>query len=236
MSLGIDVLVFGSHPDDAELGCGGLLCKMKAEGFTTGIIDMTRGEMGSRGTPELREQEALRAAESLSLDIRENLGMKDGCLEDSIENRHRIVDVIREYRPSFVFTSYPDDGHPDHVVCGRLVRDAFFSARLRKLEGRHPHFAPKRLFFYPSNRFFNAVVCVDVTPFFDKKIEVLSSYKSQFIRDNEPSDAPRPIGVDDHIFHTESRMRHFGSQINVKYAEGFITELPLAVEDVSIFS
>lgn len=226
--MDIDILVFGAHPDDAELGCGGMLCKMKSEGYTTGIVDMTRGEMGSRGTPEIRTKEADNSAKILGLDIRKNLGMQDGRLDTSFENRMRVIEIIRELRPSIIIASHPEDRHPDHTACGELVRNAFFNARLKKLEGKNPAFAPKRLFFYPSHFFVSPVACVDVSPFFEQKMEALKAYESQFIIDRNKK-MPTPIGVDDHIFHIESRMRHFGSQVNVKYAEGVVTELPILV-------
>jgi len=227
----VDILVFGSHPDDAELGCAGFLLKMRSKGYKTGIVDLTRGEMGSRGTPEIRQSEAMKSANLLSLEVRYNLEMNDGSLETDFQSRLKIINIIRKLRPSLVFTSYYEDKHPDHVACGKLVRDAFFNARLKKLETDYPHFAPKRLFFYPSHVFVPPVISTDITPFFEEKMNVLRAYNSQFIhRKNE--DVAAPIGVSDHIFHAESRMRHFGSQINVKYAEGFITELPIPVEDI----
>lgn len=229
--MNVDILVFGAHPDDAELGCGGILCKMKSDGYTTGIIDMTRGEMGSRGTPEIRTEEAGKSAKILGLDVRKNLEMQDGKLDTDFESRMRIVDIIRELRPSIIIASHPEDRHPDHTACGELVRSAFFNARLKKLETENPAFAPKRLFFYPAHFFVSPVVCIDVSPFFEQKMEALRAYESQFILGRNEK-LPTPIGVDDHIFHTESRMRHFGSQVNVRYAEGVVTEIPILVDNL----
>ncbi len=222
----LSVVAFGAHPDDVELSCGGTLALLAAAGERTVIVDLTRGEMGSRGTPETRNQEAARAAEILGAAGRENLDLGDARLEVTLAARHRVAEVIRRHRPDLVLAPWGEDPHPDHAAAGRLVREAAFDARLAKLDLGHPPWAPGLILFYPGHRPVPPTVVVDISDFFPRKMEAVRAYRSQFPEEGRRSEV-RPVGFDDYLWHIESRARHHGSLIEVRYAEGFVIPDPL---------
>lgn len=228
----LDFLVIGAHPDDAELGAGGFLHKMKQKGYRTGIADLTQGEQGSRGTAEIRLQESKKAAGILGVDVRKNLNLGDGHLTPSLHNRHQLAKVIRELKPTFIIAPYLNDKHPDHAAAGQIAKAAFYDARMAKLDlGLPPHSVAK-VFYYPCHFYREPSFVVDITTSFSTKIEAVNAHQSQFDpKAKEPYKQYLNIGISDYIFHTESRCRHFGSLINVCYAEGFISEDTLRVDD-----
>jgi bacillithiol biosynthesis deacetylase BshB1 len=228
----VDILVFGPHPDDAEIGAGGTLRKMKALGHTTGIIDMTTGDMGW-GTPELRLEECAAAARVLQLDVRENLDLGDGRVEDTFENRCRVAATIRKHRPQVVMTPYYNLpigrglGHNDHYKTGQLVSNAYNLAHLRKapVEGE-PHQA-KAIFYYYLPPGTAPTFIVDITDHFEDWIRALDCHRSQFAN----PDRPRPANLPQVNEVFESFARYWGWQIGVKYAQPYLSAGPLRVAD-----
>ena len=229
----IDILSIGAHPDDVELGSGGFLAAMKRKGYRTGVLDLTQGEMGTRGTQTERLAEAETAAGILELDIRKNLGLADGQVTDSIKNRHLLARMLRQLKPTFVIGPYFVDKHPDHEACGYLIKKAVFDARLKKLDLGLPPHSVKRVFYYPCHIYFTPSFVVDITDSFALKLEAVRAYASQFTDkyDDEVDENFLPVGFSDYLFQIESRNRHFGSLINRKYGEGFMMEDMIEVSD-----
>ncbi len=224
----IDILAFGAHPDDVELSCSGTLLKQKTLGNSIGIIDLTRGELGSRGTPEKRDEEAKRSSLILGLDIRENLGLADGFFEENEETLKKIITVIRKYKPSIILANAPSDRHPDHGRASQIMRRACFLSGLikikTKIDGKEqlPH-RPKNIYFYIQDRNIGPDLVVDISGFFDKKMESILAFESQFFSQN--SQEPKtPISGQEFLKFIESRSREFGRMINTEFGEGFISE------------
>jgi len=231
----LDVLVFAVHPDDAELGCSGTILKMVAEGKKVGIIDLTRGELGSRGNAEIRAKEAAKAADILGLSARENLGFRDGFFVHDEAHQLAIIKVIRKYRPEIIFANAPSDRHPDHGRSSKLVRDAAFLSGLRRIETLHEgiaqeHWRPKRTFFYIQDYYLTPSFVVDISPYFEGKIASIRAYTSQFY--NPESDEPQTY-ISSLAFWNfiEARARHVGHLVGVDFGEGFISETPLKIGD-----
>ncbi len=228
MIRNIDILAFGAHPDDVELSCSGTLLKQKALGNTIGIIDLTKGELGSRGTPEKRAKEARKSSEILGLDVRENLGLPDGFFEENEETLKLIIRVIRKYKPSIILANAPSDRHPDHGRASQLMRRACFLSGLVKIKTeingneQEPH-RPNNIYFYIQDRNIGPDFVVDITGYFDKKMECILAFDSQFYSEN--SEEPRtPISGKEFLKFIESRSREFGRCIHTEFGEGFITE------------
>jgi len=228
----IDVLAVFSHPDDAELTMAGTLLKLKSLGYRTGVLDMTRGEMGTRGTPEIRAKEALDASRVMGLDARVNLEQPDGHIMLSEETRQVMVRALRKYRPKVVFTSHWDDPHPDHAATARIVREAARLSTMRKYdEGSElgvmkmpaiGHAIYSRLVL-PS-------FIVDVSEFAEKKMEAIRAYPSQFYRAASGEPTTR-ISEESFLQQIEDRMRYYGSLIGVAAGEPFYVREALNVED-----
>jgi len=228
MIRNIDILAFGAHPDDVELSCSGTLLKQKALGNTIGIIDLTKGELGSRGTQEKRAKEARKSSEILGLDVRENLGLPDGFFEENEETLKLIIRVIRKYKPSIILANAPSDRHPDHGRASQLMRRACFLSGLVKIKTeingneQVPH-RPENIYFYIQDRNIGPDFVVDITGYFDKKMECILAFDSQFYSEN--SEEPRtPISGKEFLKFIESRSREFGRYIHTEFGEGFITE------------
>jgi len=230
--MSVDFLVFGPHPDDAEIGAGGLLRKMKALGHSTGVIDMTTGDMGW-GTPEIRAEESAAAGRILKLDVRENLDLGDCRIEDTFENRCKAAAVIRRHRPQIVLSPYYNLpigrglGHNDHYKTGQIVANAYNLAHLRKapIEGE-PHQA-KAIFFYFLPPGTLPTFIVDITGYFDDMIAAIDCHKSQFFNPERPRPEHLPSVRD--VF--ESNARYWGWQIGVKHAQAYLSVTPLKVGD-----
>jgi len=228
MIRNIDILAFGAHPDDVELSCSGTLLKQKALGNTIGIIDLTKGELGSRGTQEKRAKEARKSSEILGLDVRENLGLPDGFFEENEETLKLIIRVIRKYKPSIILANAPSDRHPDHGRASQIMRRACFLSGLVKIKTeingneQVPH-RPENIYFYIQDRNIGPDFVVDITGYFDKKMECILAFDSQFYSEN--SEEPRtPISGKEFLKFIESRSREFGRYIHTEFGEGFITE------------
>ncbi len=225
----VDILAFGAHPDDVEIGAGGLLAKETALGYKIGIVDLTRGEMGSRGTPEIRAGEADRAAGILGAAWRLNLEMPDGNVTVNEENVMKVARVIRKYKPSILIAPFWDDRHPDHVRASQLVTEAHFKAGLKKLEPELQAFRPNVILYYFLNRMQDYSFIVDVSEHYAKKQEAIAAHHSQF-----GASGLKPLavlGVKAPLQFIESRDRFQGAQIGKAYGEAFLVRTPVPVSD-----
>lgn len=227
----LDVLAFGPHPDDVELGCGGTLYKLTQQGYKTGIIDLTEGEMGTRGSVAERYIEAADAAKILKVCIRENLKMPDGNIFNNEENRLKVIRMIRKYRPTYVFVTYPNDRHPDHIHAGNLVTEACFLAGLKNVDpGGDSAHRPKRVIYYMITYEFKPSFLVDITMQYPVKIEAAKAYRSQFYNPDYEGDKTliASKGFWDSI---EARMRHYGWLGGMTYAEPFYVREAIVLDD-----
>lgn len=228
----VDVLLFGAHPDDVEWCAGGTVLKLKAKGTSFGVVDLTRGEMGSRGTSEEREKEAQDAALCMGARFRENLGLPDCGVMDSVENRKQIASIIRRHRPKLVLAPYWQDRHPDHAATGHLVRNAAIHCTLRKSNDPNPPHKPSAYLYYLLHHFTHPSMVVDISDVYQSKLELLRVHASQFAKTAEGFGV-LPLGMNDYLFGLESRDRFFGSLISVHHGEAFIGEVPLKLDSLS---
>ena len=222
---------FGAHPDDVELTCGGTLVKLKQRGYRFGIVDLTRGEMGTRGTPEIRAREALRAAEILGAEFREALDLGDGGLRRGREEELAVIDVVRREKPRLVLTPYPDDRHPDHRRAGQLVTDACYYAGTRKLETNYPAHRPQQTIYFSTYLGWTPRFLVDVTDVIETRRAAMRAFESQFHKEGstEPETVLAQKSFLDMI---EARAREYGAMINVEFAEGFLAARPPRIDDL----
>ncbi len=234
----LDILAFGVHPDDVELSCAGVLLVEKNNGKKTGIIDLTRGELGTRGTAETRSTESAAAAAILGVATRENLDMADGFLQNDEAHQRKVITAIRAYQPEIILCNAPEDRHPDHGRSSRLVSDAAFLSGLQKIQtdknGKsQAAFRPKYVFRYIQDRFLQPDFVVDITNVFEQKIEAIKAYKTQFhIEAAADNDEPQTyISTPDFLDSVVYRHKWFGKMIGVKYAEGFITEKMIGIRN-----
>ncbi|WP_423798942.1 bacillithiol biosynthesis deacetylase BshB1 [Neobacillus sp. SAB-20_R2A] len=221
----LDILAFGAHADDVEIGMAGTIAKLTAEGYRVGICDLTDADLSSNGNVALRKAEAAKAADVLGVSYRTSLGFPDRGLYLKDEYIRKIADIIRQHKPKLVFAPFFEDRHPDHGNCARLVEEAVFSAGIKKYEteSSEPH-RVNRLYFYMINGFHKPDFTVDISMSMEKKIAALQSYKSQFDRTDTSYDTPL---VNGYIETVEARERMFGKLVNVTYAEGFKTMVPI---------
>lgn len=238
----IQLLAIAVHPDDVELGCAGTLMMEKLQGKTIGVVDLTRGELGTRGTPELRELEAEKAAGIMGLDIRENLGMKDGFFQNNEENQRKLIRSIRKYRPEIVLASPLEDRHPDHGRAGKLISDSCFLSGLRKIftlddQGKEQgNWRPKYIFHFIQDRFYQPSFVYDISAAFDRKLEAIRAYSSQFHSTTYNKDEPQTyISGPEFLDSIIGRAQMLGKMIGVKYAEGFISEKMIGVSSLDSF-
>jgi bacillithiol biosynthesis deacetylase BshB1 len=228
----LDVLAVFSHPDDAELSVAGTLLKLKSLGYRTGVADMTRGEMGTRGTPEIRARESQEAARLMKLDVRLNLEQPDGHVWLTEESRTAMVRVIRRYRPRVLLTTHWDDPHPDHANTCRIVREAARLATMGRydVEGGLPAVKMPAIMHSIFSRLVVPSFIVDVSDFVEEKMRAIKANESQFF--NAHSDEPvTRISEEGFLEQIEYRMRYFGSLIGVKAGEPFYVREALNVED-----
>lgn len=232
----LDILAIGAHPDDVELSCAGTLLKHIASGKICGILDLTQGELGTRGDAELRLKEAANAAKILGVSFRDNLKMADGFFKNDKEHQLEIIKKIRQYQPEIILCNAVSDRHPDHGRSSQLVSDACFYSGLMKIETelngakQHP-WRPKAVYHYIQDRQLKPDLVVDVTTFVDKKMEAIQAFKSQFY--NPKSKEPTtPISVENFFDFVKAKMTVFGRDIGVDYAEGFIVERTIGVENL----
>lgn len=232
----LDLLVFSAHPDDAELGCSGTILKNIAAGKKVGIIDLTRGELGTRGTAETRDEETAASNRILGLHARENLGMRDGFFRNDEEHQLKIIEMIRKYTPEIVFSNALHDRHPDHGKAGDLVYDAFFLSGLPKvktqLNGKDQNaFRPRLLLQYIQDRYIEPDILVDISDFWDKKMECIHAFKTQFF-DPESNEKETYISSPSFLKVVEARSRELGKTIGAEYAEGFTSRKLLGIDNL----
>ncbi|MEO5645823.1 MAG: bacillithiol biosynthesis deacetylase BshB1 [Bacteroidia bacterium] len=232
----IDILAIGIHPDDVELSCAGTLLKHIAAGYSAGIIDLTKGELGTRGSAELRLKEADAAAKILGVQFRENLGMEDGFFKNDKINLFLLVEKIRQYRPKIVLCNAVSDRHPDHGRAAKMVSEACFYSGLAKIETAFkkeiqlPH-RPQAVYHYIQDRNLKPDLVVDITPFIDKKIEAIMAFSSQFF-DPESTEPATPISSPEFMETVKAKMRVYARDIQVEFAEGFTVERTIGVDDL----
>ncbi len=221
----LDILVLAAHPDDTELGCGGTVAKHVAMGKKVGIIDFTRGELGTRGTVETRDKEAADSAKILGVSVRENLSLKDGFFQNTKEDQMKVVRAIRKYQPEIVLANAVYDRHPDHGKGAQLAYDSCFLAGLVKIETEENGIAqqawrPKFFYHYIQSQFITPDFVVDVTDYWDKKMEAIRAFKTQFF---DPSSKEPETYISSPAFMAmlEARGVELGHSIGVKYGEGF---------------
>jgi bacillithiol biosynthesis deacetylase BshB1 len=220
----VDILAFGAHPDDVEMTAGGGMLKMKAEGFRTGIVDLTKGELSTRGSLELREKETSAASALLQLDARENLDLGDGLFAEGQKELLAIISAIRRYQPKIILAPYPKDRHPDHERCSRLVRNANFYAGLAKYPAEGlPHRA-KQIYYYMANSEFKPSFILDISDYFEGKLELFEAYGSQFYKKNQTNEAATPISRPEFLEYIKARARFYGEQSGVLYGEPYFIE------------
>lgn len=232
----LDILAIGAHPDDVEMSCGATLAKEVAKGKKVGILDLTRGELGTRGSAKIREEEAREAAEILGVVVRDNLGLADGFFENDRASQMELIKIIRKYRPEIVFCNAIDDRHIDHGKGSRLASDACFLSGLRKIEtiydgNPQQEWRPKQVYHYIQWKEIKPDVVVDVTGFMDKKLESVHAYKSQFydVKSNEPE---TPISSKNTLDSLSYRNRNLGRLIGTEAGEGFTVERYAAVDSI----
>jgi len=232
----LDILVLAAHPDDAELGCSGTIASQVAKGHQVGIVDLTHGEMGTRGTPELRLQEATHAAKLLGLAVRENMGFKDVFFQDDTEHQLKLIQVIRKYQPEIVLANAVSDRHPDHGKGSSLATNACFMSGLSKIETwnegvKQAPWRPKFVYHYIQNNYIQPDFIVDISAYWDQKVASIAAFGSQFY--NPESKEPASfISSPEFLPFIESRAREFGHRIQVKYGEGFTVERFIGVSDL----
>jgi N-acetylglucosamine malate deacetylase 1 len=224
----LDLLAFGAHPDDVEISSAGTLLKHIHLGKKAGICDLTRGELGTRGSAELRAEEAKKSSEILGLSIRVNLGLKDGFFEVNEASILKCVEQIRRFQPEIVICNSVEDRHPDHGRASKLVSEACFYAGLKKvktsLEGKdQDSWRVKAVYHYIQDRAIKPDLVVDITPFFEKKMEAILAFSSQFHSENSKEPAT-PISSPEFIAYLKARAVGLGRPIQVMYAEGFTVE------------
>lgn len=231
----LDILAFGVHPDDIELGCAGTILAAVAEGKKVGIIDLTQGELGTRGTAATRKIEAENAAKLLGVTVRENLKMADGFFVNDEAHQRKIIEVIRKYKPQIILSNAPEDRHPDHGRSSKLVSEAAFLSGLRKIETTdedgniQEQHRPAYVFHYIQDRFIQPDFAIDITAFYDKKLASIMCYTTQF--HSESSTEPQTYISSPQFLDTiKARAMMLGKRIGVMYAEGFISDKLIGIK------
>ena len=232
----VDILVFAAHPDDAELACAGTIMKHISQGKTVAIVDLTQGELGSRGTIESRYSEAKAASQIMGISYRENLKMKDGWFEINEANKRLIIEQIRRFQPEIVLANALTDRHPDHGRGGKLVSEACFLAGLRKIETswngeNQVHYRPKAVYHYIQDFYIKPDFVVDVSDFVDRKIDTIKAFQTQFF-DPSSTEPNTPISGEDFFDFIKGRMREMGRPAGYQFAEGFTSERFIGVDDM----
>ena len=233
----VDILAFGSHPDDVELGCGGSILSAISQGLKVGIIDLTKGELGTRGTPEIRKKESEKASEILGVSFRKNLDFKDGFFINDKEHQLKVVEVLREHKPSIIFCNAVKDRHIDHPKGSKLVSDSCFLSGLSKINTNYNNsknqspWTPKQIYHYIQWFDLKPDILIDISEFQEKKMKAIMAYESQFY--NPKSTEPNtPISSKRFIDSIKQRDQNFGRISGVDSAEGFTVERPPVVKDI----
>lgn len=237
----LDLLAFGAHPDDIELSCAGTLLVEKNNGKKVGIIDLTQGELGTRGTAQTRKEEAENSAKILGVDIRDNLKMADAFFKNDEENQRKIITVLRKYRPDVVLCNAPDDRHPDHGRAAKLVADAAFFSGLRKIETfdgekKQEIWKPKYIFNYLQDMYLHPSFVIDISGVIEEKLASIRAFKTQFYTPGEKDNEPQTyISSPEFLESIINRSKMFGKMIGVKHAEGFISKKMIGMKTFDNF-
>ena len=233
----LDILAIGSHPDDVELGCSGTLINEVKKGKKVGIVDLTQGELGTRGTVQTRYDEAANAAKIMGITVRENLKMRDGFFKNDEEHQMQLVRILRKYKPEIVIGNILEDRHPDHGRGGWLTYDACFFSGLRQVkttgdDGQEQEkWRPKLLLHYIQDRFYEPDIITDVTEVWEQRMAAIRAYKTQFYDPN--SDEPQSyLSSPEFIEALTARARLLGKRIGVKYGEGFLSKKSIGIKDL----
>lgn len=234
----LDILAFAAHPDDTELSCAGTLAAHIAQGYKVGVVDLTRGEMGTRGTAEIRDQEARSSAEILQLAVRDNLGFEDAFFANDKAHQLEIARAIRKYQPNLVLANAVTDRHPDHGKAAKLVLDASFLSGLRRIELQNEEgeelvaWRPRAIYHYIQSNYIQPDFVIDISDFWETKMKAIRAFKSQFYdpQSNEPDTF---ISSPEFMKLLEARATEFGHSINVKYGEGFTANRNIGIKDLT---
>jgi len=227
----LDILAFGAHPDDVELFAGGTLAKMAALGYAAGVVDMTRGELGTRGSPALRKQESQRAAKILGLGIRENVGLKDGCVAVTPAARLKVIRILRKYRPRIVLTHYWDDRHPDHAHTSRLVAEAVHHSGLAKIKTGQPRYRPPVLLYFKLPSQLAPSFVVDVSDYMEQRRSAIRAYASQ-LYDPSSREPMTRLSQPDFLLHIENVHSYYGDLIGTRAGEASHIKEVLEIQDL----
>lgn len=238
-----DILAIGAHPDDIELGCSGTIINEINNGKKVAIVDLTQGELGTRGTVETRYKEAADAAGIMGVFARENLQLRDGFFENNPESQMKLIRAIRKYQPEIVLANAPEDRHPDHGRAARLIADSCFFAGLRKIETKDDNghaqeaWRPKYVFHYIQDRYLEPSFVVDVSHVFEQRMKAITAYTTQFFtKIIEDDDSPQSyISTPEFLESIIARARMMGKRIGVKFGEGFVTEKVIGIRNFDAF-
>ncbi len=235
----VDILAFGVHPDDVELGCSGTLIAAVKQGKKVAVIDLTRGELGTRGTADTRKTEAANAAKEMGIHARENLEMADGFFQNDEAHVRKVISVIRKFQPEIILCSAPEDRHPDHGRSAALVTDAAFLSGLRKIETidnneKQHAWRPVYVFHYIQDRYLKPDFVYDISEHHDQKIKTILCYTTQF-NSMDSSEPQTYISSPDFLDTVKSRALMLGKRIGVKYAEGYISQKMIGVKSFDCF-
>ncbi len=232
----LDILVFASHPDDAELSCSGTIASHVAKGYKCGIVDLTKGEMGTRGTAELRMEEAEAAREILGVHVRENLGFQDIKFQNDWDHQVEVIKMIRKYRPKIVLANAIKDRHPDHSKAAGLIQQSFFKSGLQKISTQlngveQAAFRPAKLFHFIQTDYIEPDFIIDISDFWEKKYQSIMAFKSQF-HDASNTEPQTFISSPEFLEFIKARAIEFGHRIGVKYGEGFTSSSTPGITDL----
>jgi bacillithiol biosynthesis deacetylase BshB1 len=227
----LDILCFAAHPDDVELSCSGTILKHIELGYKVGIVDLTQGELGTRGSAELRAIEASNSSKILGLSARENLKLADGFFQKNNDTILKVIEKIRQFKPEIIFCNAEEDRHTDHGKAADLVHEAAFLSGLVKIETsvnniKQDAWRPKQVYHYIQDRLTKPDIIFDITPFYNKKLEAIHAFASQFYDPNN-KEPETPISSSDFLKFIEARSREYGRLINVTYGEGFTVKRPI---------
>ncbi len=235
----LDILAIGVHPDDVELGCSGTLINEIKRGKKAGILDLTQGELGTRGTVETRYEEASKAAMIIGVQVRENLKMRDGFFRNDEEHQMQLITAIRKYQPDIVFANVLNDRHPDHGRAGKMIADCCFLSGLAKIETKdengnlQPRWRPSYVLHYLQDWYHEPDLLIDISDSFEQRMESIKAYGTQFHTSVNSEEGPQTyISTPDFLDSVVARARMLGKRIGVKYAEGFTCEKKIGIRNL----
>ena len=228
----LDILVFSAHPDDAELGCGGTIIKHVEQGFKLGIIDLTRGELGTRGNSEIRKKESELSSQIMGLSVRENMDFKDGFFTNDDDHKIEIIKKIRKYQPTTILANAPSDRHPDHAKASSIIVESSFLSGLEKINTDQPIWRPSNLFHYIQFNSLQPSFVIDISKQMNKKLQAVKAFSSQFYNPNS-KESNTVISSKDFLESVTYRAKDLGRQTKCDFAEGFISNELIKLNDFS---